>query len=57
MGGQHRNSTPVRTHSGKRPKRDRMRSIEHAAPTTKDYADYLRVRYSAVRKPKQEDKR
>jgi len=46
----------IRTHTGKRPKKDRTRSIEHAAATTKDYADHLRQLYSAVRKPR-EDKR
>jgi len=41
--------------TGKPPKDQRMRKLEpQTVHTTKDYADYLRQRYSAVRKPKQE---
>jgi hypothetical protein len=45
------------THVGKAPDKY-VRSSGAATPTTKQYADSLRNRYSAVRKPKdKEDKR
>ena len=41
-------------HTGKPSKQDRVRKLEaQTAATAKEYADYLRQRYSAVRKPKE----
>jgi len=43
----------IPAHTGKPPKQDRVRTFEaQTARPTKDYADYLRQRYSAVRKLK-----